>query len=41
MIWIIGGTLEARRLIEALGDFENYIVTIATEDGREFFYTYL
>ena len=39
MIWIIGGTSEARKLIERLGDFNNYILTIATEDGKEFFDT--
>ncbi|MDR7870495.1 MAG: precorrin-6A reductase [Tissierellaceae bacterium] len=39
MIWIIGGTSEARRLIERLGDFNNYILTIATEEGKEFFDT--
>lgn len=39
MIWIIGGTSEARMLIERLGDFNNYILTIATEDGKEFFNT--
>lgn len=39
MIWIIGGTSEARELIERLGDINNYIVTIATEDGKEFFDT--
>ena len=39
MIWIIGGTSEARKLIDRLGDFNNYILTIATEDGKEFFDT--
>ncbi|NLL81652.1 MAG: precorrin-6A/cobalt-precorrin-6A reductase, partial [Tissierellia bacterium] len=39
MIWIIGGTSEARKLIARLGDFNNYILTIATEDGKEFFDT--
>lgn len=39
MIWIIGGTSEARRLIENLKDFNDYILTIATEDGKEFFNT--
>lgn len=39
MIWIIGGTSEARELIERLGDYDDYILTIATEDGKEFFNT--
>lgn len=39
MIWIIGGTSEARKLIERLEDFNNYILTIATEDGKQFFPT--
>jgi precorrin-6A/cobalt-precorrin-6A reductase len=39
MKWIIGGTSEARKLIERLEDFNNYILTIATEDGKEFFDT--
>lgn len=39
MIWIIGGTSEARELIERLGAFDNYILTIATKDGKEFFDT--
>lgn len=39
MIWIIGGTSEARELIENLGNSNNYLVTIATEDGKEFFPT--
>ena len=39
MIWIIGGTSETRKLIDRLGDFNNYILTIATEDGKEFFDT--
>ena len=34
MIWIIGGTSEARKLIERLGDFNNYILTIATKMER-------
>lgn len=36
MIWIIGGTSEARELIERISDFNDYIVTIATDEGREF-----
>lgn len=39
MIWIIGGTSEARKVVERIGDLDNYLVTIATEDGREFFPT--
>lgn len=35
----IGGTSEARKLIKKLNDFNNYILTIATEDGKEFFDT--
>ncbi len=37
MIWIIGGTSEARKLIESLDDLKEYVLTIATEDGKEFF----
>ena len=37
MIWIIGGTSEARKIVEKIKDLDNYVVTIATEDGREFF----
>lgn len=36
MIWLIGGTSEARELIEKIKDLDSYIVTIATEEGREF-----
>jgi precorrin-6A/cobalt-precorrin-6A reductase len=36
MIWIIGGTSEARELINMLGDRTDYIATIATEGGKEF-----
>lgn len=39
MIWIIGGTSEARKLIAKLDDSYDYIVTIATEGGRDFFQT--
>lgn len=39
MIWIIGGTTEARELIDRLGNFHDYIVTIATEGGKEFLNT--
>nr|WP_300005457.1 precorrin-6A reductase [Tissierella sp.] len=37
MIWILGGTSEARKIVERIGDLDNYLLTIATEDGREFF----
>ena len=36
MIWIIGGTSEARELIDRLADLDNNIVTVATEAGIEF-----
>ncbi|MBC8589446.1 precorrin-6A reductase [Paratissierella segnis] len=36
MIWIIGGTSEARELVDRLKNKVNYIITIATEGGREF-----
>ncbi|WFA10252.1 precorrin-6A reductase [Tissierella sp. Yu-01] len=36
MIWIIGGTTEARELIDRLGNRRDYIATIATEGGKEF-----
>ena len=36
MIWIIGGTSEARELIAKLGGSYKYIATIATEGGKEF-----
>lgn len=37
MIWIIGGTSEARELLDRINDLDNYIATIATEGGKEFF----
>lgn len=37
MIWIIGGTSEARKIVESIEDLDNFLVSIATEDGREFF----
>lgn len=37
MIWIIGGTSDARRLVERLTDLDNFFVSIATEEGRQFF----
>ncbi len=36
MIWIIGGTSEARQLIDRLGNLDNYLMTVATEAGVEF-----
>lgn len=39
MIWIIGGTSEGRKIVESIGDLENYLVTIATDGGRDFFPT--
>ena len=37
MIWIIGGTSDARRLIERLDHSCDYVLTIATQGGRDFF----
>lgn len=39
MIWIIGGTSEGRKIVESIKDLDNYLVTIATDGGREFFHT--
>lgn len=39
MIWIIGGTRETRKLVDRIRDIDNYIVTIATDSGREFINT--
>ncbi len=39
MIWIIGGTSEGRIIVENISDLNNYLVTIATDGGREFFNT--
>ncbi len=37
MIWIIGGTSEAREIVSRIKDYmDNFIVTVATEDAREF-----
>ncbi len=36
MIWIIGGTSEAREIVDRIKDLDNYIVTIATDGGKEF-----
>ncbi len=35
MIWIIGGTSEAREIVDRIKDLNNYIVTIATDGGKE------
>lgn len=36
MIWIIGGTIEAKKIINRTGDLDNYIITSATDSEREF-----
>lgn len=36
MIWIIGGTCETRELVKRLNGRKNYIITAATEDGKQF-----
>lgn len=36
MIWIIGGTSEASELIKRIKNLNSYILTIATEEGKEF-----
>lgn len=36
MIWIIGGTTEAKELVEKIEDEVDFLVTIATETGKEF-----
>ncbi|WP_353092645.1 precorrin-6A reductase [Tissierella praeacuta] len=36
MIWIIGGTSEAREIVDRIKDLNNYILTIATDGGKEF-----
>lgn len=36
MIWIIGGTSEGRKLVNRIKDLGNFIVTVATESGKEF-----
>ncbi|WP_077368948.1 precorrin-6A reductase [Anaerosalibacter sp. Marseille-P3206] len=36
MIWIIGGTSEARKLVTRLDDIDDFVVTSATEGSREF-----
>ncbi|NLK44308.1 MAG: precorrin-6A reductase [Tissierellia bacterium] len=40
MIWIIGGTSEAREIVNRIKDLNNYIVTIATDGGKEFIYSH-
>lgn len=35
MIWVIGGTTEARDFVDRLQDID-YVVSVATEEGREF-----
>lgn len=37
MKWIIGGTSESRELLNKIKDYDNFIMTIATEDGLDFF----
>lgn len=36
MIWIIGGTSEARRLVRKIEDIEDFVITGATESERQF-----
>lgn len=36
MIWIIGGTSEGRKLAHNIKDLDNFVVTVATESGKEF-----
>lgn len=36
MIWIIGGTTEARELASKLKESDDYIITVATEGGLDF-----
>lgn len=36
MFWIIGGTSEAAEVERQILDMDNYVITIATEDGKEF-----
>lgn len=37
MKWIIGGTSESRELLNKIKGANNYLMTIATEDGLDFF----
>ena len=39
MIWIIGGTTEARIVEERLNGLYDFIITVATEEGKEFLNT--
>ena len=39
MIWIIGGTSEAREIVNRIKDIDNYIVTMATDGGKEFLHS--
>ena len=39
MIWIIGGTSEAREIVDRIKDIDNFIVTVATDEGKEFINT--
>lgn len=36
MIWIIAGTSEGREIIDRIKDLNSYIVTVATDQGKEF-----
>ena len=36
MFWIIGGTGEAAEVERQILDMDNYVITIATEEGKEF-----
>lgn len=36
MIWIIGGTIEAKEIINRIGDIDNFLITSATDSEREF-----
>lgn len=36
MIWIIGGTSEGREIVSRIKDMDNFIITVATDEGRQF-----
>ncbi len=36
MIWIIGGTSEGREIVDRISDLDNFLVSVATDDAREF-----
>ncbi len=36
MIWIIGGTSESRELVDRIRDLDEFLISSATEAGREF-----